>query len=219
MEGGFILKEVKWYGGKSKQYWLATYNNRIVKAVWLVVLISLLTAAKPFTFGMARLIFALGLSLPEILMEIMPVYMIYKVLSFSLAAIIVVCSIMAMTGKIAMLKPVAFVLAADLVLILLYVSLTKPYSDEMFIIVITLTFRIISLAIVIFAIRAEYFRTKLKEEMAKADKKYDEEKRTGVKQVENEDPDIEGEIIYCTNCGAKVEIDSNFCDECGSRIK
>lgn len=213
------MKEVKWYGGKSKQYWLATYNNRIVKAVWLVVLIGLLTAAKPFALGMATIIFALGLSSPEIFMEIMPVYMVYKVLSFSLAAILLVCSIMAMTGKISMLKPVAYILAADLVGILLYVFMTKPYSDEMFVVVITFTFRIISLAIVIFAIRADFFRTKLKEEMAKADKKYDEEKRTGVKQVENEDPDIEGEIIYCTNCGAKVEIDSNFCDECGSRIK
>ncbi|TJX15816.1 zinc ribbon domain-containing protein [Tissierella creatinini] len=213
------MKDVKWYGGKSKQYWISTYNNRIVKAVWLTLFIGILTAVKPFMFGMAIIIFNVGLSLPEILMELLLTYTINTPLSILLAAILIICSIMAMKGKISTLKIPAFILLVDLLAIVLYVFLTKPYSDQIFIIVVTLTYRIISLAVIIFALRAYTLRSILKEQMAKADEQYDKEKKTNVKYIENEDPYIEGDIFYCPNCGAKVDSSSNFCEECGSKLE
>ncbi len=213
------MKDVKWYGGKSKQYWITTYNNRIVKAVWLTLFIGILTAIKPFMFGMASIIFNLGLSLPEILMELLLTYTINTPISILLAIILIVCSIMAMKGKISTLKISAFILLVDLLSIVLYVFITKPYSDEMFIIVVTLTYRIISFAVIIFALRAYTFRAILREKMNEADEKYEKEKKTNVKYVENEDPYIEGDIFYCPNCGAKVDPSSNFCEECGTKLE
>ncbi|MEQ8199125.1 MAG: zinc-ribbon domain-containing protein [Clostridiaceae bacterium] len=203
---------------------LSVFNNRIVKAVWLMVLIGILTAAKPFFPGSAGFIFSLGLSAPEIIMSFIKGD-IYVVLSSVFALFFIIPAVMVMIGKTSMLRAGALVLFADLILIGLNVYINKPYSDEIFPIIIAVALRVMSLSTVFRGYLADGHRSRLLENIKEADRKYDEECETGKIYCENEDPEIKDEPaedtkpeIYCTNCGAKAEMDSNFCDQCGTKL-
>lgn len=176
--------------GKSAQFWSITYKNRIVGATWLMLLIGIFTAAKPFLAGVSGIVAIPGLSSPEVLSAVVGKQS-GILLSAIFALVLIIPSLISMAGKGKMLLMGVIMLAMDVLLILYGFFTESLYFGDEFQSIMALAVRILSLGILYRGYRAVALRAVLLEEMGEADRKYEEEIQTGVKAVENEDPDID----------------------------
>jgi hypothetical protein len=165
----------------SKQQKIAIYNNRIVGANWLMLLIGILTAAEllgPEACGV--------LAIPGLSSFLFTAPSVRIPLSFALGLVLATGAVISMTGRAALLKLGFLLLGADAIFLGLRI-MDASMPSVGYETVLALAFRMISLWIVFRAIRAVVLRKKLKAEMAEADRLYEEELKSGVSCYEDED--------------------------------
>jgi len=192
----------------SPQGRLSVYHNRTVSALWLMVLIGVLTIAEPFILFGTKVIFSPGLIAPEVIASLTKQSFgsaPHKLLAVVLGLFIIILGVMGMAGKVAAFITGAVLLALDLLFLFIGIFVSKPDSEEVFMVAIILAVRVFSLGITARGIRAVGQKHQLREEMGDADRKYEEEKKQGIR--------------YCANCGAPLVEGNRFCEQCGSEME
>lgn len=169
----------------SPQMRLAVFKNRMVGAVWLLILSGVLTMAEPFTRLYKLYGVSLGLLTPGVLAGFLGQNAgsnLHMAVAAACGTIVIVLGVLTGFNRMHAAVIGAAVLALDLPLVLADADLGKIPADALFPLIITGVIRFIFIRGVVRGILAAGRRRELMRQMEEADREYDSVQRAKAQQ-------------------------------------